>query len=239
MKLKKTKGSIKKIAFCDFDGTLSKGYISMEFLDYVHAQKIYSEQCYEKQMDLYSQVKNKKIGYDYWCDKWGELWAAGLKGQTYDLINKHAQDFFQQFKGNIYASSYQLIKNLKEAGYYVIMASVGAYEVVNIAASTLGMDECYATKLEFKDAICTGKLTTNIHIPGGKEKALNKIIKEKNVPFENCMALGDSASDMEMFELVKTPIALNPTPELFNLVKQKEIPCFTHENILEGIKNFL
>lgn len=239
MKQKKTKDSIKKIAFCDFDGTLSKGYISMEFLDYVHAQRIYLEQCYEKQMGLYSQVKNKEISYDYWCDKWGELWAEGLKNQTYSMINKHAQDFFQQYKGNIYASSYQLIKNLKEAGYYVITASVGAYEVVSIAASALGMDECYATKLEFKDAICTGRLATNIHVPGGKEKALNRIIKEKNVTFENCIALGDSASDMEMFNLVKRPIALNPTLELFKIVKQKEIPYFTHENVLEGIKKFL
>jgi len=239
MKLKTSNIIVKKIAFCDFDGTLSKGYISMEFLDYVHAKKIYSEQCYKTQMILYSQVKNKEIGYDYWCDKWGELWAEGLKGQTYDIINRHAQGFFQQYKKNIYTSSYSLIKNLKKAGYYVIASSVGAYEVVSMAASELEMDECYATKLEFKSGICTGKLSTNIHIPGGKEKALHRIVKEKNVPFENCIALGDSATDMEMFKLVKNPIALNPTPELLKIANQQGIPCFTHENILEGIKKFL
>ncbi len=66
MKPKKMKSSVKKIAFCNFDGTLSKGYISMGFLDYVYNQKTYSEQYYKKQMDLYSQVKNKEISYDYW-----------------------------------------------------------------------------------------------------------------------------------------------------------------------------
>lgn len=239
MKPKNVNRPIQRIAFCDFDGTLSKGYISMDFLDYVYAQKVYSKQSYEEQIRLYSRVKNKEISYERWCDKWGEVWAAGLKNQPYNLINKHAQEFFQQFKQNIYDSSYQLIKELKKAGYYVIAASVGAYEVVSLAASALGMDECFATKLEFKDGVCTGNLATNIHVPGGKEKALDKIVKEKNVSFENCMALGDSASDMEMFELVKTPIALNPTPELLGIIKQKKIPYLNHKNVLKGIKKFL
>lgn len=239
MKSKDTDKNIQKIAFCDFDGTLSKGYISMDFLNYVYAQRIYSDQCYEEQMKLYSQAKNKEINYEYWCHKWGELWAAGLRNQAYTIINKHAQEFFEQFKGNIYKSSYLLIKTLKEAGYYVITASVGAYEPINLAASALGMEECYATKLEFEEGICTGRLATDIHIPGGKKKALNRIVKEKHVSFKNCMALGDSASDMEMFDLVKKSIALNPTQELSKLAKQKGIPCFTHENVLEGIKRFL
>lgn len=231
--------NITKIAFCDFDGTLSKGFISMEFLDYVYKQKIYSRQNYEKQIELYIKAKDKKLSYEYWCKRWGEEWAAGLKNQPYNLIKEQAKEFFKQFKANIYDSSYELIKRLRETGYYVITISVGAYDVVNLAASALGMDECYATKLKFKEGTCTGKLATSIHIPGGKEKTIKKIVKEKNVPFENCIALGDSASDMEMFELVKKPIALNPTSELLKLAEQKGIPCFSHENVLERIKNIL
>jgi len=230
---------VKKIAFCDFDGTLSKGYISMEFLDYVYGQKVYSEQSYKKQMKLFSEVKNGKISYEYWCEKWGEEWGAGLKNQPYDLIKKKAQAFFQEFKSNIYPSSYQLIKELKELGYYVITASVGAYEAVKLAASVLKMDECYATKLEVKGGICTGRLATDIHLPGGKEKALNEIIKIKKVSFKDCIALGDSHSDMEMFHLVSTPIALNPSRELLKIAKKKGIPCFDHDNVLEGIKKVL
>lgn len=233
------KNDITKIAFCDFDGTLSKGFISMEFLDYVYKNKVYSKQNYKNQMDLYTQAQAKKISYEYWCKRWGEEWAAGLKNQTYSIIEKQAKEFFKQFKANIYNSSYPLMKSLKEAGYYIITVSVGAYDVVNLAASELKMNECYATKLEFKDETCTGKLITDIHIPGGKEKAIKKIIKEKNIPFKNCIALGDSASDMEMFELVKKPIALNPTPELLKIAQQKKIPYFNHENVLEGIKEYL
>jgi len=231
--------NIAKIAFCDFDGTLSKGFISMEFLEYVYKNRAYSKQNYKNQMDLYTQAKDKKISYEYWCKRWGEEWAAGLKNQTYNAIWEQAKEFFKQFKSNIYNSSYQLIKNLKEADYYIITISVGAYDVVNLAASALGMDECYATKLKFKNNICIGKLATNIHIPGGKEKAIKRIAKEKDVLFENCIALGDSASDMEMFSLVKKPIALNPTPELLKLAQQKKMPYFSHENVLKGIKNVL
>jgi len=231
--------NITKIAFCDFDGTLSKGFISMEFLDYVYKKGVYSKQNYENQMDLYTKAKDKKLSYELWCKRWGEEWAAGLKNQTYNAIEEQAKEFFKQFKSNIYDSSYSLIKNLKEADYYIITISVGAYDVVNLAASALEMDECYATRLKFKDMVCTGKLATSIHIPGGKEKAIKKIAKEKNVPFENCIALGDSASDMEMFELVKKPIALNPTPELLKLAKQKKIPYFNHENVLKGIRDTL
>jgi len=230
---------MKKIAFCDFDGTLSKGFISMDFLDYAHGRKLYLQQSYDEQMKIFSQMKKKEMSYGAWCKRWGEVWAEGLEGQHESLISRHAREFFQQFRKNIYPSSYPLVKELKKSGYIVIAVSLGSYDVVSLAAEELGMDECYATRLEFKDGICTGKLATGIHMPGGKEIALKAIAKEKDVPFSSCIAIGDSASDMEMLSLAGVAIALNPTPDLLKAAKQKGIPFFTHENVLEGIKNFL
>ncbi|MBU2590051.1 MAG: HAD-IB family hydrolase [Nanoarchaeota archaeon] len=231
--------NIEKIAFCDFDGTLSQGYISMDFMDYLFKENLYAKESYEKQMQYFKETKTGKLSYDAWCEKWGQEWANGLKGQDSNLIQIKSSEFFHNFKQNIYDSSYGLMNYLKQKGYTLLLISAGAYEVVSLAALELGMYKAYSTKNHIENNIYTGKLKTNIHLLGGKRKKIKNISDTKKIPLENCIAMGDSISDIEMLELVGIPIVLNPSLDLFDFTKEKKWTIFKHNNILEEIKKLL
>lgn len=231
---------MKKTAFCDFDGTLCKKgtYISMDFMDHLYHANMYSNQSYVDQMKYYSQVKNGELDYEKWCELWGIEWAKGLKGNESRLMDLEARDFFHEFKKHIYPSSYFLTGYLAGKGYENMIVSVGAHEVVKLAAKKLGMSKAYSTKCEIKNGIYTGKLRTNIHLPGGKRKKILRIAREKGIDLKKCIAVGDSFSDIEMLELVGLPVAMNPSNDLLEYAKEHKWNIFQH-NTIDGIEKLL
>jgi HAD superfamily phosphoserine phosphatase-like hydrolase len=209
----------KRLAVFDFDGTLSKGYSAIEFMNYLVGKKSYPQKNHAEQMDLMDQHRQGKLSYADWCLKWGETWAAGLKGQNFNDISEHAQTFFQGFKKNIYPESYGIVRLLKDDDYHVACLSLGAIEIIALAAENLGMDEAYGTATSVDDGIYTGKILTNLHSPGGKEAMMKKLLADY-LP-DRSIGMGDSDSDIEFMGLARIPVAANPSEKLRQYAKRK------------------
>ncbi len=204
---------MKKIAVFDFDGSLSKGYISMGFLDFLYEKELYPKSYYKKQQSILKKYKAKKLSYEKWCALWGKYWIEGLKGIDSRIIEKQAKTFFKGFKKNIYKNSYKLIESLKKKGYHTIILSLGAKEVMQLAANELTMDECYASDSIIKNNKYTGKANTDLYSnKNAKEKQLKKILKDYNL--KKSIGLGDSITDVPFIEMLEIKVASNPSEEL-------------------------
>lgn len=227
---------MKNIAFIDFDGTLSSGYISMEFLDAVYKKGLYDKKQYKLQMDMLKQLNEGSLGYDEWCQKWGEVWAEGLKGVKADAVEKEAFDFFNKFKSKIHESSYTLISLLKKEGFHTTIVSVGASEVIDLAAKELKVDTCYATRLEVDD-VYTGNILTKQHVPGGKIETVESLLGSGK--YLRSVAIGDSVGDIGMLEKAEIAIALNASDGLKKEAEKRGWNVFTYKNVFEGVKELL
>lgn len=230
---------MKKIALFDFDGTLSQGYISMEFLYWLTEHNIYPQELCRQQKDLAEGSKQGKISYEDWCDQWGILWAKGLADKKVSLVEKAAQDFFQKFKTNIYPSSYKLIELIKSRGYRTLQVSTAAFEVANLAARELGIDETHATQVGIKNGLYTNELLTKFHTPIGKKEFMEKLTASGEYDMSTSTAFGDSIHDAGILEQVKYPVALNPTKELTDLAKKNNWLILDHYNVIERINKLL
>ncbi len=222
-----------RAAFLDFDGTLSKGFISMSFLEFLHAGGFYSDALYNRQMKIYDDYNEGKLPYVGWCKQWGLLWAEGFKGKGQSEVSDYASNFFEGFKHNVYSESFGLIDTLKRYGYRPLLISVGAYEVLSYAANALGITKVYATKLEIKNGTYTGKIELGMHIPDGKARVLKNLSNEFDMV--DSFAFGDSVSDKQMFDLVGIPIVLNASRELKNMAKEKGWKSFDSKDVIAGI----
>jgi HAD superfamily phosphoserine phosphatase-like hydrolase len=231
----------KKIAVFDFDGTLAHGYISMKFLDYLYERKLYLKKSYEDQMKALDGYKNKKISYDKWCELWAIYWAEGLNKQKEIEVKKQAIGFFKNFKKNIYPASFEIINLLKKSKYKTICLSIGAYEVINLGAKELGMHETYSTKCEVQNGIYTGKLSTDLHLPGGKERLLKELLKKYDK--RKSLGFGDSHSDIGFINLLNLKIALNPNEKLKEYAENNKWLVFNldkdHEKIIGELKKII
>jgi phosphoserine phosphatase len=225
---------MERFAILDFDGTLSKGFISMAFIEYLHVSGAYSEECYKEQMEILKMYKNKELPYDDWCERWGVLLAEGLRGRRTDDISKQASSFFETFKPNIHMSSYELVHGLKELGFVPVLMSMSAYEAVSLAAKDLGIGIVYGTVSEKRDGTYTGRVETGLHLPGGKEEALRRFSAKSSL--EGSIGFGDSISDRGMLEMVGVSIALNPTEELKRLAEKRHWQILTSENVMDWVR---
>lgn len=209
-----------KYAIFDLDGTLSKGYISMGFLDYLYKKGLYDPKEYDHQMKILKDYKEKRMSYDDWVNDWALTWARGIKGQKESDIKNAAKDFFKTFKAHIYPQAQDISSLLKRNGYELFVISAGVYEVVDLARRYLGMHKTIATRCEVEDGKYTGKLITNVHTKTGKGEHIDKMIRDKN-NVRPAYVFGDSPGDISMLNKAETPVALNPHPELEEEAKKQ------------------
>lgn len=225
---------IKGYLFSDFDGTLSKGLSSMEFMEFLRVHNLHSREAYEKQLELLKNYKKNTLSYNDWLPLWAHFWAKGIMGQKEKEIFDAAKEFYECFRHNIYSSSYKVMRILKDKGYHLTLISVGAYEVIELASKDLGMDDVIATELEIKNGLYTGKIKTKLHSPKGKAETLDK---RHISSFKEFIAMGDSAHDVSMLEKATHPVALNPTEELRQVAQERGWQICTYRNIVNYIKN--
>ncbi len=224
---------MRKAALFDFDGTLSSGYISMEFMDYLHGRGVYNDAAYREQRRIYGLQRSGAMTYDEWVERWGELWAEGLKGKGVAEVADCAKEFFKSFGHNIYRESRELVSLMAAAGFMSVVVSAGAYEVVSLAAADLGISQVYATRLEARDGVYTGSIETPMHLPDGKERMLSKLAGMFD--YGGSYAFGDSVADASMLAMVGNPIALNPGAALREMAERRGWKVLYKNGVVSGI----
>ena len=227
---------MEKIAFLDFDGTLSNGYITNEFIDHLIERNIYPKEHLVAIEEGREQFLARKIDHDQMCTIVLGNWTEGLKNQFTNTVRLNAMEFIKTYKKNIYPSSFRLIKYLKEKGYHPIIISAAPHEVISLIGEELGIRETYSTKAEIKSGLYTGKTITNLHLAQGKAELIKKIAEENNVHLQKCIAMGDAGGDLNMLETVGIPIVLNPHKTFLNTAEEKGWPIFYHDTIMEKLK---
>lgn len=230
---------MKRIVFLDLDGTLCKGYLSLQFLRYLTEQGIFDEEEYARQMQYVEDLKAGKMTFGEWVHTITG-WGTGLSGKSGAVVREHALRFFEKFKGNIYGSSYELITLLRDSGFEPVLVSAGVHEVVSLAAEALGIQHVMSTVLEIdRKGIYTGKVLSNIHLPEGKMESVQELLRKRGVDFRQCAGLGDSPHDEPLLASVGFPIALNANEGMERIAKERGWPSLTHENVLEYVQKWM
>ncbi|MBI5064789.1 HAD family phosphatase [Candidatus Woesearchaeota archaeon] len=226
-----------KIVFSDFYGTLSKGRISSEFLDFLYERKLYHEDFYPVQKSLVKRYNEGNISYNDYMLIWGELWAGGLKGRNSEDITSAAKEFYPSFKDSIYPFAFEVMQIFKEKNHELVLVSAGAHEVVSLAAKDLGMDGLLATKCEIKKGKYTGDIITKLHLPKGKEDAITDYVHKNKLSLSNSLAMGDSEHDKCMLEVVPHQIVINPTDSFAIYAKRRFWKVLTQDNVVEYVRS--
>ncbi len=66
-----------------------------------------------------------------------------------------------------------------------------------------------------------------------KYKALTAFVDTYGLDLSQSYAYGDTNGDLSMFQMVKNPVAINPTRELLNNIRKDETLCESAKIIIE------
>ena len=183
------------IVFFDIDGTLTRGVTSGAYL----AGLLGHERAMKEAEEAYArgEIDNSEV-----C----RIDAAGYAGHT-------TAELFEMLEGM------PLVDGVTRA-VEAIHARDGEAHITSLAwgivgeylCERYGFDGFVGSELEIKNGVCTGGVACALEADG-KCAYVRRLCAMRGVDLAACIAIGDSRSDIPLFELVGTSTAFNATEE--------------------------
>ena len=183
-------------------------------------EELIEEKDYQEVRELFEAWRSRtsERAYEEYANKSIKIFDKHVNKLDIALFDKAVDAVFHKYKDQVYTYTRDLIKELKDKGYYLIAISGSQYQIVEKVSKYYGFDEWTGTKY----TKIGDKFGGYEEFPAGKKgKVLEKIIKAQNLSLDGSIAIGDSELDISVLEMVESPIAFNPTKELLEHAKSK------------------
>lgn len=218
-----------KIAFFDIDGTIFKGNIIEPLLDLQVKDNLLKKSFSDEIHNLHILLHEGKITRDVASRKIVTTWALGLRGNSYQNIFKHTEDFIKNNLQNFYSFTKPLFKLIKNT-HDVILTSNEPQFVCEVILNLFGLTSVTSTIFEVRNGVFTGKVIQFNSTLEDKKNSANKFINQHN--YKQSFAFGDSITDVGILELVEYSICVSPSKELQKYAEKRGWIITNQDNIL-------
>lgn len=174
---------------------------------------------YEREEEAW---RNRRAGYEPYVKKLVRVFEKYLKGIPYGEVADVAGEIIEAKKDRVYRYTRDLAARLKREGYFLLAVSRSPKFIVDGFGYELGFDKSYGV---FYDTGASGRFTGEIideHLIMNKGSVLKRAVERNGLTMQGSYAIGDTESDIDMLELVDTPIAFNPNQGLYKHAKQHD-----------------
>ncbi len=211
------------IAFFDIDGTIYReGLITETFKKMIKYEYINETEWFHEVRPAFESWDKRVGDYDTYLLKMIEVYKKTILDIKDDQIEYIAKKVVEQKGDRVYTYTRNMLKWHREQGHKVIAISGSPIELVREMSIRYGMDDYRGTIYSKKpDHTYSGEVVP-MWDSKSKKKAILEICERANVKLEDCYAYGDTMGDYTMLSMVGKPVAINPTRELLNTLKQDE-----------------
>jgi phosphoserine phosphatase len=184
-----------QLALFDLDGTLKR-----ERDPYVYLHK--GMGTFERSLGFHHLGMEGRISYAEWLRRDAELWAGQPLERVMSLLR---------------ASPYvpgasDVLRTLKRAGVTVALISTGLLFHAELVRAEFDLDYAFANEVLVADGYLTGGSVERVP-EGGKGAIADRLVAELGLSSEALLAVGDSTSDIALFERAGLSVAVNPSSD--------------------------
>ncbi|RDE68801.1 phosphoserine phosphatase [Aggregatibacter segnis] len=113
----------------------------------------------------------------------------------------------------------ETVKELKNHGWKVAIASGGFTYFAEVLQQKLGLDFIAANQFEIIDGKLTGNVQGTIVDAQYKAQTLQQLAQQFNIAIENTVAIGDGANDLTMMQVANVGVAYHAKPKVQQLAQ--------------------
>jgi phosphoserine phosphatase len=204
-----------RIAVFDCDGTLWDGDSGAEFFYWELDRGLFPKPVAERIRPRYDAYLKGKISEEAMCGEMVTIHA----GIAEEKIVAAAAEFFRHYmEPHIFPEMMELTHSLARAECELWAVSSTNVWVIREGVRRFGIpaERVLAASVEIQRGYATGRLTAVPTGPGKAEAVRTKVANQVDVVF------GNSIHDLEMLELARHPLAVNPTPELAPIAAERK-----------------
>lgn len=213
--------SSKKFAVFDIDGTLIRWQLYHVMVDKLAGAGVLGPDA--KRLLREARMTWKRREHEESFKEYERLmvrlYESALQTLKTDAFDKFIAEIIDEYKDQAYVYTRNLLRRLKKEGYMLLIISGSHHELIEQVGTYYGFDDWIGTRYMRKEGTFSGEK----HV-ASKDKAaeLKRFVEKHGLNFKNSLAIGDSASDIAMLELVEQPIAFNPDKILFEKAKEND-----------------
>ncbi len=209
-------------AFFDIDGTLYRDSLMTEHFKKLIKYEVLDEKIWIDEIrELYIKWDNRAGDYDNYLFELSESYVRAITNLDKKTLDFVADQVMKLTADRVYKFTRNIIKFHKDQGHLVFFISGSPDYLVERMGKKHGAFLSVGSGYIMKDDKFTGKVIP-MWDSESKNKMIDELVATYNINLDNSFAYGDTHGDYRMLNRVGNPVAINPSNELLNDIKENE-----------------
>jgi HAD superfamily hydrolase (TIGR01490 family) len=208
-----------RVAIFDIDGTIFRSSLLIELVDLLIKRDIFPKDAHKVYEKTYRAWLNRHGTYDDYIRDVIKVFEMHLKGVAYSDFADAAKVVVEEKKDHVYRYTRDLVKQLKEDGYFLLAISQSPKGVLDEFCEQLGFDKVYGRFYELGPTDHFTGETVDEHLISNKANIVKRAVEKEGLTLKDSVGVGDSEGDISMLETVDHPICFNPNSILYKAAK--------------------
>lgn len=213
---------MKKVAVFDVDGTIFRSSLLIELVEMLIERDIFPVSVRAVYKRAHDKWFNREGNYEDYVKAVVEAFMRHIKGVSYTDFDEAVKVVVSRNQHRVYRFTRDLVAELKKKDYYLLAISHSPKGVAELFCKKLGFDKVYGVFYELGP---TDRFTGNIideHLISNKGAILKRAVQKEKLTLTGSIAVGDTESDLPLFEMVEKPICFNPNMALYRHAKRNK-----------------
>jgi len=212
---------MKPVAFFDIDGTLFRSSLLIELTERLITEGIFPTSARDIYEDSFLAWRNREGRYEDYLAALIEAYVQHIKGVYYgDLADIGRQVVAEAGRRN-YRYTLDLIKELKQSGYYLVAISQSPKTILDDYCRQHGFDKVYGRIYELGPQDHFTGVVEDEHLIANKANIVTRVFNDESLSQERSVGVGDTEGDISLLESVERPICFNPNQTLYDHAKRR------------------
>ncbi|MFC1733496.1 HAD family hydrolase [candidate division KSB1 bacterium] len=208
---------MKKVAIFDVDGTIFRSSMVIELVETLIEEGVFSKEVAKEYEKEYREWFEREGGYEEYVNAIVKSFMKNIKGVHYGTFNDVAKQVILKQQKRVYRYTRDLVKKLKDDGYYLLAISQSPKAMVDGFCKNLGFDKVYGRIYEIGPQDLFTGVIVDEHLIMNKSNIVHRAMEKEGLSLDGSIGVGDTESDIPFLELVEEPICFNPNSNLYNV----------------------
>lgn len=207
---------MQSVAFFDIDGTVFRSSLLIELVEGLVRDGVFPAEAKDNYREAFILWRNREGNYDDYISAVVETYMANIKGVYYGDLADIGKRIVAIHSKRVYRYTRDLIKELKNKGYYLVAISQSPKTVVDPFCTQYGFDKVYGRIYEIGPQDRFTGAMTDVHLIENKANIVKRVFENNpNLTPVGSISVGDTGGDISLLEAVEQPICFNPNEVLY------------------------
>lgn len=213
-----------RIAFYDFDGTLTRGNVVRRYA-YLARRQPSRARAILKTLKLFILVP-VWIALDLYSRRlFNEIFFREYRGLKKDWLVAQGQPLFDaEILPSLFAGARDLVEQDRAAGFLPVLVSGELDFALKCVVGYFHFEDVICNSLEYKNGTATGEVVRPLIAEAVKVKAMTRYCAEHGSSMNEAKAYSDSYSDVPMLQAVGSPAVVRPDRRLRRIAFERGWP---------------